>query len=48
MERVCYVVCAWHGEDAVIRPAPGDFVIAAEPVRVTLPLRTAVAAVPSP
>ncbi len=30
MERVCYVVCAWHGEDAVIRPAPGDFVIAAD------------------
>lgn len=30
MERVCYIICAWHGEEAVIRPAPGDFVIAAD------------------
>jgi len=30
MERVCYIVSAWHGENAVIRPGPGDFVIAAD------------------
>lgn len=30
MERVCYIICAWHGEEAVIRPLPGDFVIAAD------------------
>lgn len=30
MERICYIICAWHGEEASIRPLPGDFVIAAD------------------
>lgn len=30
MEHVCYIIGAWHGEEAVIRPLPGDFVIAAD------------------
>ena len=30
MDHVCYIIGAWHGEDAVIRPLPGDFVIAAD------------------
>lgn len=30
MERICYIIGAWHGEDAVIRPQAGDFVIAAD------------------
>lgn len=30
MDHVCYIIGAWHGEEAVIRPLPGDFVIAAD------------------
>ena len=30
MEHICYIVGAWHGEDAVIHCRPGDFVIAAD------------------
>lgn len=30
MEHICYIIGAWHGEDAVLRPAPGDLVIAAD------------------
>lgn len=30
MEHVCYIIGAWHGEEAVICPLPGDFVIAAD------------------
>lgn len=30
MEHVCYIIGAWHGEEAVICPRPGDLVIAAD------------------
>ena len=30
MEHICYIIGAWHGEDACIRPREGDFVIAAD------------------
>ena len=30
MKQVCYIIGAWHGEDACIRPREGDFVIAAD------------------
>lgn len=30
MQRICYIIGAWHGEDAVIAPSPADFVIAAD------------------
>lgn len=30
MDHVCYIIGAWHGEEAVIRPRPSDFVIAAD------------------
>lgn len=30
MQKVCYIIGAYHGEDAVIRPASDDFVIAAD------------------
>ena len=30
MEHISYIIGAWHGEDACIRPREGDFVIAAD------------------
>lgn len=30
MQRICYIIGAWHGEDAVIRPSADDLVIAAD------------------
>ena len=30
MEHICYIIGAWHGEDACIQPRVGDFVIAAD------------------
>ena len=30
MQNICYIIGAYHGEAAVIRPAAGDFVIAAD------------------
>ena len=30
MQRICYIIGAYHGEDAVIRPAADDLVIAAD------------------
>lgn len=30
MQRICYIIGAFHGEDAVICPTDGDFIIAAD------------------
>ncbi len=30
MHHICYIVGAYHGTDAIIRPSPGDLVIAAD------------------
>lgn len=30
MQRICYIIGAWHGEDAVIAPSLSDYVIAAD------------------
>lgn len=37
MEHVCYIICAWHAENAVIRPQSGDLVIAADGGYAALP-----------
>ena len=39
MEHICYIIGAWHGEDACIRPREGDFVIAADGRRAVLQSR---------
>lgn len=30
MQSICYIIGAWHGEDAVLAPSPADFIIAAD------------------